>query len=144
MGGLIKLSIYINLRKLNSLMVKDAYSIRRIQDTLDCLTRCSLVYPFGLKSRYWQVELERTSKALRAFTLDPLGFFECDQTPFGLTNVLVAFQCLMETCLGQLPFWWYHLSRCYHCLCSYYKGAFGEVLHNAFMTTIDQTEVATC
>ena len=32
-----KLCFYIDLRKLNSLMVKDVYSIPRMQDTLDCL-----------------------------------------------------------------------------------------------------------
>ena len=38
-----KLCFCIDLRILNSFMVKDAYSILRIQDILDCLQVCSAV-----------------------------------------------------------------------------------------------------
>ena len=100
-----KLNFCIYLRKLNSLTVKDAYSIPRIQDT-GLPTRHNLVHSLGLKNRYWQVELEEASKALTAFTVGPLGFYRCEQIPFGLTNALTLFQCLMETCLGNLQFWW--------------------------------------
>ena len=36
----------------------------------------------------------------------PLGFYKCDQMPFGLMNTLVMFQCLMETYFGNLQFQW--------------------------------------
>ena len=101
-----KLHFCIDLRKLNSLMVKDAYSILRIQDTLDCLQGVVWFNVLDLKSRYWQVELEEASKALTTFMVGPLGFYECEQMPLGLTNTLVTFQCLMETCLGNLQFLW--------------------------------------
>ena len=39
-----------------------------------------------LKSAYWQVELEEDAKPLTAFTMGPLGFWECECMPFGLTN----------------------------------------------------------
>ena len=55
---------------------------------------------------YWQVELEEDSKPYTAFTLGPLGFFECNRMPFGATNAPATFQRLMESCLGDLNLNW--------------------------------------
>ena len=44
------------------------------------------------KVGYWQVELDEDSKPLTAFTLEPLGFYECERMPFGLTIVPATFQ----------------------------------------------------
>ena len=76
----------IDLRKLNSQTVKDAYSLPRIDKTLDCLNGAQWFTPLDLKSGYWQVELDEDSKALTAFTAGPLGFYQCECMPFGLTN----------------------------------------------------------
>ena len=88
-------------------MVKDAYSILRIQDILDCLQDAVWFTLLDQKSRYWQVELKEASKALTAFTVGPLVFYECKQMPFGLVNALATFHHLVETCLGNLQFQWY-------------------------------------
>ena len=61
----------------------------------------------GLKSGYWQVEMEEDSKALTAFTVGHLGFSECKWMPFRLTNTPATFQQLMQSCLGNL-----HLLYC--------------------------------
>ena len=55
-----------------------------------------------LKLGYWQMEMEEDCKALTAFTISPIGFYECDRRPFGLTNAPTTFQCLMQSCLGNL------------------------------------------
>ena len=51
--------------------------------------------------------MEEDCKALTTFTVGPLGFYECDGMPFSLTNAPAMFQCLMQSCLGNL-----HLESC--------------------------------
>ena len=50
--------------------------------------------------------MDEDSKPLNAFTLGPLGFYECSRMPFGLTNTPATFQPLMETCLRDLNLNW--------------------------------------
>ena len=96
----------IDLRHLNNRTIKDAYSLPRIEETLDCLNGAKIFTSLDLKSGYWQVEMEEGSKPLTAFTIGPLGFFECERMPFGLTNAPATFQRLMESCLGDLHLNW--------------------------------------
>ena len=50
----------------------------------------------------WQVEMEEDSKALAAFTVRSLGFYEYKRMPFRLTNAPATFQWLMQSYLGNL------------------------------------------
>ena len=102
-----KLRFCIDLRKLNTRTIKDAHSLPQIEETLDCLNGAEWFTSLELKSGYWQVEMEEESKALTAFTIRPLGFYECERMPFGLTNAPATFQRLMQSCLGNL-----HLQYC--------------------------------
>ena len=102
-----KLWFCIDLQKLNARTIEDAYSLPRIDETLDCLNGAEWFSSLDLKSEYWQVEVEEDSKALTAFTVGPLGFYECECIPFGLTNAPATFQWLMQSCLGNL-----HLHYC--------------------------------
>ena len=92
----------LDLRKLNNRTVKDAYTLPRIEETLDSLAGARLFTALDLKAGYWQVELTERAKAYTAFTVGPLGFFECERMPFGLTNAPATFQRLMQSCLGDL------------------------------------------
>ena len=57
-------------------------------------------------SSLWQVEMDEASKPLTAFTVGLLGFYECDNMPFGLVNGSTTFLRLMETCLGHPQLNW--------------------------------------
>lgn len=92
----------IDLRKLNSKTVRDSYALPRIEETLDTLQGAKWFSVLDLKSGYWQVEMAEEDKHKTAFTVGPLGFWECNRMAFGLTNAPATFQRLMETCMGDL------------------------------------------
>ncbi len=97
----------IDLRKLNARTIQDAYGLPRVEETLDHLKGANLFSALDLQSGYWQVELEEGAKQKTAFTVGPLGFYQCERMPFGLTNAPATFQRLMQSCLGDL-----HLHYC--------------------------------
>ena len=96
----------IDLRKPNNRTIKDAQSLPRIEDSLDCLDGTTIFTSLDLQSGYWQVELTEASRPLTVFTVGSLGFCECVQMPFGLTNVLASFQHLVESYLGEIHIKW--------------------------------------
>ena len=106
------LQFCIDLRKLNNQSIKDVQSLPRIEDSLDCLDGTTIFTSLDLQPGYWQVELTEASRPLTAYTIEPLGFYKCVQIPFGLTNAPATFQCLMESCLGEM-----HLKWCIIYLC---------------------------
>ena len=101
-----RLRFCIDLRRLNSRTVKDAYSLPKIESILDSLLGAKIFSTLDLKAGYWQVEMAEECKAYTAFTCGPLGFYECNTMPFGATNAPPTFQRLMHDCLGDLNMRW--------------------------------------
>ena len=97
----------IDLRKLNAITIPDAYALPRIDDTLDALNGAKWFSTLDLKSSYWQVDVAEEDRHKTAFSVGPLGFWECLRMPFGLFNAPATFQRLMESCMGDL-----HLTYC--------------------------------
>ena len=87
-------------------MIKDAYSLPRIEESLDFLNGAHMFTLLDLKARYWQVKMSEESIPYMTFMVGLLGFYECVRMPM-LTNAPASFQCLMESCLGDL-----HLQYC--------------------------------
>ena len=92
----------IDLRRLNSVTVRDAYALPRIDDTFDALSGAKWFSTLDLKGVYWQVEVAEEDKCKTAFSVHPLGFWECNRMLFGLTNAPATFQRLMESVMGDL------------------------------------------
>ena len=97
----------IDFHCLNAHMKKDSYPLPRIQKVLEGLVGARHFSCLELKSGFWQIKMDESSKQYTAFTLGNLGFFEFDCMPFGLCNAPAMFQHPMQNCLGEL-----HLIYC--------------------------------
>ena len=87
---------------LNAHTKKDSYPLPRIQEALESLVGAGHFSCLDLKSGFWQIKMDESSKQYTAFTIVNLGFFKCNCMPFGLCNVPTTFQWLMQNCLGEL------------------------------------------
>ena len=92
----------IDFCHLNAHTKKDSYPLPRIQEALESLVGAGHFSCLDLKSGFWQIKMSEDLKQYTAFTVGNLGFFECNCMPFGLCNVLVIFQWIMQNCLGEL------------------------------------------
>ena len=90
----------IDFRRLNARTVPDAYSIPRVDETFDSLAGSKFFSKLDLRSGYWQVPIREEDKFKTAFSVGPLGFYECNRMAFGLTNAPSTFQRMIERCMG--------------------------------------------
>lgn len=91
----------IDYRKLNTQTIKDAYALPNLEETFSALRGSKWFSVLDLKSGYYQIELEEKYKPKTAFVC-PLGFWEFNRMPQGITNAPSTFQRLMEKCRGDI------------------------------------------
>ena len=86
------------LRYLNSVTVKDAYPIPRIDESLSKLGDAKTFTTLDLGSAFWQVSLRKQDRDKTGFACE-LGLFQWKRMPFGLCNATATFQRLMAHAL---------------------------------------------
>ncbi|KAK7921783.1 hypothetical protein WMY93_008685 [Mugilogobius chulae] len=91
----------IDYRKLNLQTIKDAYALPNLEESFTALTGSKWFSVLDLKSGYYQIEMNEADKPKTAF-VTPLGFWEFNRMPQGVTNAPSTFQRLMERCMGDL------------------------------------------
>ncbi len=93
------IQLCIDYRKLNNQTIKDAYALSNIEETFSALPESKWFSVMDLKSGYYQVEVEEEDKPKTAF-VTPMGFWEFNRMPQGVTNAPSTFQRVMEKCMG--------------------------------------------
>ncbi|CAB0040011.1 unnamed protein product [Trichogramma brassicae] len=73
---------------------KDAYPVQNIVAILDKLRRARYITTIDLKSAYFQIVMEESSKKYTAFAVPGAGLFQFTRLAFGLTNAPMTFQRL--------------------------------------------------
>lgn len=91
----------IDYRKLNLQTIKDAYALPNLEEAFSALSGSKWFSVLDLKSGYYQIEIEESDKQKTAFVC-PLGFWEFNRMPQGITNAPSTFQSLMEKCMGHM------------------------------------------
>ncbi|XP_024120340.2 uncharacterized protein LOC112141437 [Oryzias melastigma] len=91
----------IDYRRLNSQTIKDAYNLPKLEDTFSALNGSQWFLVLDLKLGYYQIEVDEADKPKTAFVC-PLGFWEFNRMPQGVTNAPSTFQRLMEKCMGDM------------------------------------------
>ncbi|XP_040195270.1 LOW QUALITY PROTEIN: uncharacterized protein LOC120928229 [Rana temporaria] len=98
-NGSIRLCI--DYRTLNQRTIPDQYTTPRIEDALQCLSGAKWFSVLDLRSGYHQIPMHPEDKEKTAF-ICPLGFFEFNRMPQGLTGAPATFQRLMEKTVGDI------------------------------------------
>lgn len=91
----------VDYRKLNLQTIKDAYALPNLEESFSALHGSQWFTVMDLKSGYYQIGMEESDKSKTAFVC-PLGFWEWNRMPQGITNAPSTFQRLMEKCMGDI------------------------------------------
>ena len=89
----------VDYRKLNNVTEKDAYPLPMISSTLDKLNNAKYLSTLDIKSAYWQIPMESSSKKYTAFTVPNRGLFQFKRMPFGLCNAPSVWQRFIDQVL---------------------------------------------
>lgn len=96
-----KVRMCIDYRTLNRRTIPDQYTTPRIDDALDCLSGSRWFTVLDLRSGYYQIPMKEEDKEKTAF-ICPLGFYQFERMPQGITGAPATFQRLMEKAVGDM------------------------------------------
>ena len=99
--GTIQYRFCIDLRKVNDITAKDAYSLPRIDETVNALSGSKFLSTMDIDRAFWQVALDEADKRKTAFVVDG-QLYEFNVMPFGSMNEPATFQRLMDKVLRGL------------------------------------------
>ena len=94
----------MDYRKLNSIAVRDAFPLPRIDEALQAVHSSNWFSSFDLTQGYLQLAMEESNIKKTAFRAGSMGLYEFTHMPFGLSNAGSSFCRLMEQCLGDQQF----------------------------------------
>ena len=99
-----EIQLCVNYHKLNSIIVKDAFPLPHIDETLQAVHNCQWLSTFDLAQGYLHMPVNEADIHKTAFQAGSSGSYEFTRMPFGLLNSGSSFGCLMEMCLGDQQF----------------------------------------
>ena len=99
-----EICLCIDYQKLTSIMVRDAFSLLKIDAALQAFHSSNWFSSFDLAQEYFQLVMEESDIKKTALRASSTGLYRFTHMPFGLSNVGSSFCHLMEQCLGDQQF----------------------------------------
>jgi len=93
--------VVVDFRSLNKKVIADKFPLPRIDDILDQLGRAKFFTILDLKNSFHQIELEKNSRPLTAFSTSN-GHYQFRRLPFGLKISPNSFQRMMAIAMAGL------------------------------------------
>ena len=94
----------MDYQKLNSVMVRDAFLLPRIEETLQAVHGSNWFSTFDLAQGYLQLVMEESDIKKTGFRASLMGLYEFICMLFVLSNTGSSFSCLIEQCLRDQQF----------------------------------------
>lgn len=86
----------LDSRQLNRITKRDTYPLPRVTNVIDNLRNAKFLSTIDLRSAFWQIQLEDSSKEKTAFAVPGKGLYQFRVMPFGLVNASQTQQRLMD------------------------------------------------
>lgn len=98
-----KVRMCVDYRTLNLRTIPDQYTVPRIEDALHSLSGSKWFTVLDLRSGYYQIPMSESDKEKTAF-ICPLGFYQFERMPQGISGAPATFQRVMERTVGDMNF----------------------------------------
>ena len=96
-----EICLCMDYRKLNSITVRDAFPLPRIDEALQAVHSSNWFSSFDLVQGYLQLVMEESDIKKTAFRASSMGLYKFTCMLFGLSNAGSSFCHLLEQCLGD-------------------------------------------